>query len=80
MNDLPNYTSEDDTIIYDTSKFNLSIDNKNYTDIDCINIFSFNEGYGKTIRTDEFSYIDSPKISKRIFNLMCITDHKRLKK
>lgn len=79
MHDFPNISIYDDINLYDPSSFNIPLDYTHHNDLHSIILFSFDEGAGTEISQYEYSHNDSPKISKWIFNLMCINDHKRLK-
>lgn len=68
--DISDSIADDNNASVSASAFNISIDNKNNFD---------NEGSGNSISLYEYSLHDSPKISKWIFNLMCINDNKKLK-
>lgn len=79
MNDLTDTIYNDKQPI-ESSVHNLPIDYTNHYDLEKIILFSFDEGIGYVISPYEDSSIDSPKTSKWLFNLMCIHNHKRIRK
>lgn len=77
--DISDSIADDKNESVSASAFNISIDNKNHFDNERIVLWSLDEGSGNSISLYEYSLHDSPKISKWIFNLMCINDNKKLK-
>ncbi len=77
--DISDSIADDNNASVSASAFNISIDNKNHFDNERIVLWTLDEGSGNSISLYEYSLHDSPKISKWIFNLMCINDNKKLK-
>lgn len=77
--DISDSIADDNNASVSASAFNISIDNKNNFDNERIVLWSLDEGSGNSTSLYEYSLHDSPKISKWIFNLMCINDNKKLK-